>query len=147
MRVHGGWRGRSQAIARREAAREALQPGLFDHVTVERLVALTHSDDPPSSFEAADRTRPNVAHHHALIVAALAAGEATCRELEQHTGLEYHAVARRMSELVRSGAVERICLVVEGEGRRVSLYRLRKPCPICGPSCTGWPHRGAKGGR
>lgn len=89
-------------------------------------LALTHSDDPESSFEAAERTRPNVAQHHALIVAALAAGDATCRELERHTGLEYHAVARRMSELVRAGTAQRVCLVAEGEGRRVSLYRLRR---------------------
>jgi hypothetical protein len=90
-------------------------------------LVLSHRGDPLSSYEAASRCPSLVVAHQVQILKALAGGDATCRELEELTGLEYHAVARRMSELVRSGAAERLCLVREGEGpRRVSLYRLRR---------------------
>jgi predicted ArsR family transcriptional regulator len=88
-------------------------------------LARSHKGDPASSFSAADRVRPRAQLHHEIILQALKSGPATAKDLADRTGLEYHAVARRMSELIRSGRAVRSPLAVqEGEGRRVSLYRL-----------------------
>lgn len=61
--------------------------------------------DPETSKIAAGKVRDFAGSHYALILAALREGPANYQEIAQRCGLERHAVARRLPEML--GYVER----------------------------------------
>lgn len=63
------------------------------------LRPLARRKDPATSHRAAARAERFAGGHHRLILTALAQGPATFKELAARTGLEMHAVARRLPEL------------------------------------------------
>lgn len=63
--------------------------------------------DPATSQRSATRARQFAAGHFALILDALAQGDGTFKEVAERCGLERHAVARRLPELLQAGKVVR----------------------------------------
>ena len=69
--------------------------------------------DPETSKVAAERVKEFAANHHAIIVLCLKDhGPLTISEIEFHSGLEVHAVARRMVDLQRMGVIR--VLTIDG---------------------------------
>lgn len=62
-------------------------------------------NDPSTSKAAARRASDFAAGHWGAIRCSLATGPATFRELAERTGIERHAIARRLPELERAGFV------------------------------------------
>lgn len=103
------------------------------------------AEDPSTSHAAAARVADFGKAHHAVILAALSArGPATIYELQDRTGIDHVAVARRMSELLelrqvhrtggtRAGPTGRQCAVwAGGDGPRPDL-------DAASPQPSDWP--------
>jgi len=71
------------------------------------LFAAARKTDPPTSKAAAAGAREFAGDHAKRILDALEAGPAGKTEIGQRCGLTEQQVARRMHELMRTGAVER----------------------------------------
>ena len=85
------------------------------------IFAAARRDDPATSKAAAARSEEFKGDHAKRIVQALAAGPAGKTEIGSRSGLTEQQVARRMHELLRTGAVERT-------GRAV---KSASGCPEC----------------
>ena len=89
--------------------------------------AITHAhrSDPATSVEAARAAQPMAERHKHIICAALFWRGLTSQEISQMCELDYHQVARRISDLKRDFKV-----VDSGEarrspgGRRATVWRL-----------------------
>lgn len=76
---------------------------------------LARRRDPATSHHAADRVAEFSAGHHAKILGVLRAfGPSTPHEIADKSGLEMHAVARRMKELEATSAA---AVVVDAAGK------------------------------
>lgn len=70
--------------------------------------------DPATSQRSARNARQFAAGHFSLILDALAHGDGTFKEIAERCGLERHAVARRLPELLQAGKVVRTDVDREG---------------------------------
>lgn len=75
---------------------------------------LARSTDPQTSHEAATRAAEFSSGHHEQILKVLRhSGPATSHEIADESGLEMHAVARRMKELSEA---DLIAVVIDADG-------------------------------
>ena len=84
-----------------------------------------HSRDPATSYHAADQAKGLAERHYTVIFAYLDyihPGRTHYREIGTQTGLDPHAVARRLPEMERAGLVERGPQVRMGNGRLAQTW-------------------------
>lgn len=93
----------------------------MDAIEALPIFAAARRDDPATSKAAAARSEEFKGDHSKRIVKALSAGPAGKTEIGSRSGLTEQQVARRMHELLRTGAVERT-------GRAV---KSASGCPEC----------------
>lgn len=93
----------------------------MDAIEALPIFSAARRDDPATSKAAAARSEEFKGDHAKRIVEALAAGPAGKTEIGSRSGLTEQQVARRMHELLRTGAVERT-------GRAV---KSASGCPEC----------------
>lgn len=84
---------------------------------------LARPSDPPTSHEAARRSRSFSSGHRAAILAALEAGPAGQTELSNRTGLTVAAVSKRLHELAKAGLIVRDGDAVSASGGREARWR------------------------
>lgn len=84
-------------------------------------------DDPVTSHEAAERVPEFENAHYAKILSCLRAFgcAVTYEEIADRTGLEKHAVARRLPELAKLGRVEPVGIATLSSGRAGRTWRAR----------------------
>lgn len=76
--------------------------------------------DPATSHRAASKVKQFAGEHHKLILGALTLKDGQePHEIAQMTGLDYHAVQRRVSELARAGQI-----IAEGERNSCRVWWL-----------------------
>lgn len=86
-----------------------------------------HARDPATSFKAAEQAGGLAARHHEAMLALLRAWTLrsfTYEEIADGTGLEKHAVARRLPELERAGLIQRCGTAKLSSGRLGTLWRI-----------------------
>jgi predicted Rossmann fold nucleotide-binding protein DprA/Smf involved in DNA uptake len=75
-------------------------------VPIEQLaLPLARRSDPATSHAAAARVAEFAAGQHAQIIEALRQGPATVYGIAERTGIEAHAVGKRVPELAREGLI------------------------------------------
>lgn len=88
--------------------------------------ATTHArtSDPRTSHEAAEQSEPLAAQHHLIILSALkgAVVGMTVEDIASRTGLEKHAVFRRMAELQKAKKATPLGLKLMATGRKGRLW-------------------------
>ncbi len=67
---------------------------------------LARTTDPSTSKSAAARVAEFASHHHTRILAALLEGSGTVYAIAERTGIDAHAVGKRVGELARQGLIE-----------------------------------------
>ena len=77
---------------------------------------LARSDDPVTSKDAAERCQEFAGRRAERILECLQAhGAMIPAEIARRTGLDYHAVQRRMAALRESGLIERTGVIIHGQ--------------------------------
>lgn len=84
---------------------------------------LARPSDPPTSHEAARRSRSFASGHRLLILQALESWPAGQTEIARRTGLTVAAVSRRLGELARGGLIVRDGDAISASGGREASYR------------------------
>lgn len=90
------------------------------------IFAMARRTDPPTSQEAARRSRSFASGHRLLILQALEVGPAGQTELARRTGLTIAAVSKRLSEMRRDGDIKRCGETRSASGGREAAYRRAK---------------------
>lgn len=98
-------------------------------VPIEQLaLPLARRSDPATSHAAAARVAEFSRAQHAQIIAALRQGPATVYGIAERTGIEPHAVGKRVPELAREGLIAETGETAAGpSGRQCRLWRVDSP--------------------